>query len=58
MKYYFRNQDVFNKEQWKEVSYDFLQHCIDDAYCDDCCVVVLVKAEKEALYFEYTEFEC
>jgi len=57
MKYYFRNHDVFNKEQWKEVSYDFLQHCIDDAY-DDCCVVMLVKAEKETLYFEYTEFEC
>ena len=56
MKYYFRNYKAFKKEPWREVSYEFLQYCIDDAH-DDCCVVVLVKAEKEALYFEYTEFE-
>jgi len=56
MKYYFRKNRVAKKKPWKEVSYDFLQHCIDSAY-NDCCVVALVRAEKEALYFEYTEFE-
>ena len=54
MKYYFKGKMY---SEWKEVSLDFIQKVIDDRY-DDCCVVELVKTEKNALYFCYEEFEC
>ena len=57
MKYFFRKHNIFSDKDWQEVSYKDLQKIIDEEY-DDCCVVILVKAEKDAFYFEYNEFEC